>query len=270
MSGTLNIVKILLPLAAAGVLLGFAIWKKSLTKGGLVLAGALAVTIGLCGGWAGFLALAATFFFTVAAGKISGVKRERVEKELHAKTGARDAMQIFCNVFTGTLMLVLYRLTAYRGFLWAYGGAMAASLADSMASELGVLSRRPPRDILTWKPVPPGLSGGVTALGFGMSLLGAALLALLYALPKDGPGFAAFLDVTAAGFFAAVCDSALGSGVQVKYRCGVCGKLTEKPTHCDAPGTPEQGVRWMTNDAVNLCNNVLGALAALGLYALHH
>ena len=258
----------LLSLAAAASLLGFAVWRKSLTRGGLLLAGALAFVIGYCGGPSCFLAFAATFFFTVAAGKISGARRERVEQKLHAKTGARDAMQIFCNVFTGALALLLYKLTAYRGFLWAYGGAMAASLADSMASELGVLSRRPPRDILTRKRVEPGLSGGVTPLGFGMSLLGAVLLALVLALPKDGPGFEAFPSVTVSGFFAAVSDSILGSGVQVKYRCGVCGALTEKPTHCCTPGTPERGVRWMTNDIVNLCNNLLGALAALGLYAL--
>ena len=95
------------------------------------------------------------------------------------------------------------------------------------------------------------------------------MIALVYALPRSGPGFSCFLDVTCAGFFAAVCDSALGSGVQVKYRCPVCGALTEKPVHCGVPGSPEKGVRWMTNDAVNLCNNILGALAALALYALH-
>ena len=262
--------RILISLLAAAALAGLAAWRRALTRGGLLLAAALAVVIGICGGVSGFLALAATFLFTVAAGKISGAKRERAEADLHAKTGARDAAQVFCNVFTGALALLLFRLTDYRGFLWAYGGAMAASLADSMASELGVLSRRAPRDILTLKPVQAGISGGVTALGFGMSLLGAALLALTLALPKDGPGFGSFLDVTAAGFFAAVCDSALGSGVQVKYRCAVCGKLTEKPRHCGAPGTAERGVRWMTNDAVNLCNNLLGALAALGLYVIHH
>jgi uncharacterized protein (TIGR00297 family) len=260
----------LLSVLAASALAGLAAWRKALTRGGLLLAWALAVVICFCGWLSGFLALVATFVFTIAAGKISGKKRERAEKALHAKTGARDAVQVFCNVFTGALALVLCRLTAYRGFLWAYGGAMAASLADSMASELGVLSKRPPRDILTWRPVRTGLSGGVTALGFGMSALGAALVALVFALPKDGPGFAAFLDVVAAGFFAALCDSVLGSGVQVKYRCPVCGALTEKPVHCGEPGTPEQGVRWMTNDAVNLCNNLLGALAALMLYALHH
>lgn len=261
--------QVLFCLVASGALAGVALWKKALTPGGLALAGALALVICFCGGLSGYLALAATFVFTVAAGKLSGAKRERLEKKLHAKTGQRDAAQIFCNVFTGALMLLLWKLTAYRGFLWAYGGAMAASLADSLASELGVLSKKQPRDILTWKRVEPGMSGGVTALGFGMSALGAALVALMQALPADGPGFAAALDVTAAGIFAAVCDSALGSGVQVKFRCGVCGALTEKPVHCGAPGTPERGVRRMTNDAVNLCNNILGALAALGLYALH-
>ena len=261
--------QLLLCLVLSGALAGLAAWRKALTPGGLALAGALALVICYCGGIAGYLALAATFVFTVAAGKISGAWRERVEKNLHAKTGRRDAVQIFCNVFVGTAALVIWRLTGYEGFLWAYGGAMAASLADSMASELGVLSKRPPRDILTWKRVPAGLSGGVTALGFGMSVLGAALVALCFSLPGDGPGFACFLDVTAAGVFAAVCDSALGSGVQVKFRCGVCGALTEKPVHCGVAGTPERGVRWMTNDAVNLCNNLLGALAALALYALH-
>ena len=262
--------RILFSLLASAALAGLAAWRRALTRGGLLLAAILAVIIGFCGGVSGFLALAATFIFTVAAGKLSGARREGLERELHANSGARDAAQVFCNVFVGTLALLLYRLTGYSGFLWAYGGAMAASLADSMASELGILSRRAPRDILTMKPVQPGLSGGVTALGFGMSLLGAVLLSLVFALPADGPGFAAFVDVTAAGFFAAVCDSTLGSGVQVKYRCGVCGALTEKPRHCSAAGTPEQGVRFMTNDAVNLCNNLLGAAAALGLYAIHH
>lgn len=264
---------LLFSLLAATALAALAAWRRALTRGGLILAWALAVVIGYCGGLTGFLALAATFLFTIAAGKLSGKKRERAEKALHAKTGARDAMQIFCNVFTGALALVLFKLTGYLGFLWAYGGAMAASLADSMASELGVLSKRPPRDILTWKPVQAGLSGGVTAFGFAMSAIGAALVAACFAgctRAASGSFFPAFLDVTAAGFFAALCDSVLGSGVQVKFRCPECGALTEKPNHCGVPGTPETGVRFMTNDAVNLCNNVLGALAALGLYALHH
>ena len=138
--------RILLSLLAASALAGLALWRKALTPGGLALAWALALVICFCGGLFGYVALAATFVFTIAAGKLSGKRRERVEKKLHAKTGRRDAVQIFCNVFVGAAALLLWALTGYRGFLWAYGGAMAASLADSMASELGVLSGRQPRE----------------------------------------------------------------------------------------------------------------------------
>ena len=179
-----TLVRILLCLLASGALAGLALWRKALTSGGLGLAFVLALVICFCGGVSGYLALVATFVFTIAAGKLSGARPERTEKALHAKTGRRDAVQIVCNVAVGTLTLLLWRLTGYRGFLWAYGGAMAASLADSMASELGVLSKRAPRDILTWKPVETGLSGGVTALGFGMSALGAALLAIRASRPS--------------------------------------------------------------------------------------
>lgn len=254
-------------LVLSTALAGLALWKRALTRWGLVLAWLLSLVICLGGGLGGFLALAATYLFTIAAGKLSRRVRERVETRIHAKRGSRDAVQVFCNVFLGALMLLLRAITGWEGFVWAYGGAMAASLADSMASELGVLSRRQPRDILTLRPVEPGMSGGVTLLGFGASVLGAAIIGGICGGFQASAGMV--LDVTAAGTFAALGDSVLGSAAQVKYRCGVCGALTEKPRHCGAPGTAERGIPFVTNDTVNFMNNVLGALAALGLYLLH-
>lgn len=254
-------------LLAATLLALLALRKKALTRGGLMLAWLLAVVIGLCGGMGAFAALAATFLCTIIAGKLSGKTGADIGRALHAKTGRRDAQQIMCNVFVGALMLLFLALTNRRIFLWAYGGAMAASLSDSMASELGVLSRRTPRDICTLRFVEKGLSGGVTALGLGASLLGGAIIGGICALAWDGWGM--FLSIAAAGFFAAVCDSVLGSRFQAKYRCARCGALTEKPLHCDTPATLERGARFVTNDAVNFINNVIGALAAAGLYCLH-
>ena len=259
---------LLLSILLSSALAGLALWKKALTTGGLILAWVLAVIITCCGGFSAFIVLAAVFVFTIAAGKISGKVREIVERELHAKTGKRDAVQILCNVFVGALCLLLNALTRRDVFLWAYGGAMAASLADSMASELGVLSKHSPRDILTLRPVQKGLSGGVTLTGLAASLLGAVVIGGLCLLLR-GAVPAILPDVAAAGFFAAVCDSILGSALQVKYRCPVCGALTEKKKHCDAPGSPERGLPRITNDTVNFINNVLGALAAAGLYLLH-
>lgn len=253
--------KLWLTLILSTALAALAAWRRALTPAGLALAWVLALVITWCGGWVCFLALAATFVFTIAAGKISGKDRERVEKKLHAKHGRRDAVQIVCNVLVAALMCLLYGLTEEELFLAAFGGALAASLADSMASELGVLSKAPPRDICTGRPVEKGLSGGVTALGLGMSLLGAAIIGAL-CLPL-GLGWRGFAAVTLAGFAGALLDSVLGSLLQAKYRCPVCGALTERKTHCGTAGVLERGLGRVNNDLVNFLNNVTGAALAL-------
>ena len=261
--------ELLLSLLFSSALAGLALWKKALTPSALVLAWCFSCVITFCGGVPAFAVLAAVFVCTIAAGKISGKIRESVERDLHAKTGKRDAVQIVCNVLVGTCALLLFGVTKQDVFLWAYGGAMAASLADSMASELGVLSKKQPRDILSMHPVQKGISGGVTLLGLGASLVGALIIAALCLL-LHGSDAGILPDVAAAGFFAALCDSILGSAAQVKFRCPVCGTLTEKPQHCGVPGVPERGLPFVTNDTVNFVNNVLGALAASGLYLMHH
>ena len=62
--------RLLLTLLAASALAGLALWRKALTRGGLILAWALALVICFCGGLSGYLALVATFVFTIAAGKL--------------------------------------------------------------------------------------------------------------------------------------------------------------------------------------------------------
>ena len=258
--------KALLALALAAALAGFAAWRRALTPGGRALAGVLAFGIGFCGGASAFAVLAATFLFTVAAGKLSGRVGAEIGLRLHEKSGARDAVQIVCNVLVGAVALALAALTGRGVFLWCYGGAMASSLADSMASEFGVLSRRPPRDVLTRRCVTPGLSGGVTALGLGASALGAALIGGIYGALRASLPLA--LACTAAGFLAALADSVLGSCAQAKYHCPACGALTEKPVHCGIPGKLERGARWMTNDSVNFLGNLTGASIAAAGYAV--
>ena len=250
----------------ATLLAALALWRKALTLPGLALAWVCALVITYCGGAVGFAALAATFVFTIAAGKLSRDVRERVEKRIHAHRGPRNILQIFCNVFLGALMLLLRQTSKNDCFLWAYAGAMAASLSDSLASELGVLSRRPPRDILSGKIAEKGLSGAVSPLGLLCSLLGSVIIAAVCA-PFWG-GWGMFLSVAAAGFLAALFDSVLGSCAQAKYRCTVCGTLMEKPVCCYRPARLVKGFAYMTNDAVNLLNNAFGALVALGCYFL--
>lgn len=257
-----------LPLALllSTALAALAVWRRALTLSATVLAWAFSVCITYIGGVPAFLALASTFSFTMLAGKLFPNARKRAE-EINHKSGRRDAVQIICNVFIGTVCLLIYALTENEAFFIAYGAALAASLADSMASEIGVLSKKKPVDICTLAHVPAGLSGGVTALGLFSSLLGAAIVSAVFTLTA-GAGAPAFAVITAAGFLAALFDSVLGSLFQVKYRCAVCGKVTEKPLHCGQKSEITGGVRWFSNDLVNFCNNVFSAVLACLIWHL--
>ena len=243
-----------------------ALWRRAITYPGTALAWCFSVVICYCGGWVDFCALAATLVFTLVAGKISGKTREKAEIKLHAKHGRRDSVQIICNVGMSALMVLLYAVTKHDAFLCASGAALAASLADSMASELGILSKRGPRDACTFKKVQPGMSGGVSAFGFAMSGVGAAIIGAVCL--GQGRGWLFSLVIFVSGFAAAYIDSLLGSAVQAKYRCGVCGALTEKKTHCGVTGVIEKGWRFIDNDAVNFLNNLSGAVIALVLWWL--
>ena len=166
--------------------------------------------------------------------------------------------------------MALY-LVSYRSvFAVACAGVMAESLADSLASKLGPLSKRQPRDLCTGKPVPTGLSGGVTLLGTLAEALGAAVIAAIWGVGTKS--FAAALVVFAAGFLGAMIDSVLGSRLQAKFRCPVCDALTERETHCGEAGALVSGFRRITNDAVNLLSNASAlafvlAIRALGAFA---
>lgn len=253
--------ELIVALVLSSLLAALAGVQKALTPKALLLAWSCALIITFCGGVVSFAILAATFVFTVLAGKIKKSRRG-VEKKVHAKSGRRDAMQIFCNVGTGTILLLLSCLLEAPRLKLAYAAVMAASLADSLASELGILAKADPVDLCTFQKTQRGLSGGVTLWGFASSLLGAALIAGVYA--AGTPNWKHLLFITGCGFMGAFVDSILGSCLQVKYCCSVCQMLTERTTHCGQPTVRVKGFTKITNDMVNLiCNVFVGVFAAV-------
>ena len=241
------------------VLAALALWRGALTPGGTALAWALCVAVTALGGGTAFAVLAVTLLLTAAADRFAGGRAD--PNGVRRKSGSRDVFRVACNVGVAAAAMLAFGLTHQSMFRAAFCAVMAESLADSLASKLGPLSRSSPRDVCTRKPVPTGLSGGVTLIGTLAELFGAAVVAAVSAAGYRS--LRLFFVVGAAGFLGAVFDSVLGSCAQIKYRCTVCGMVTERTAHCGQPAERLRGIRWMTNDAVNLLSNAFALALAL-------
>lgn len=217
-----------------------------LSPGGLLAALAVGTLVTLGTGWAG-LALLGAFFLSSTLLTPGG--------------GRRRAVQVAANGGAAALAAVLAR--AHPAWSAAFAGALAAAAADTWSTEIGGRSRRGPRLITTGRPVPAGTSGGVTWLGSAGGAAGAAFIAAAAALLRIVPPLGAVL-AGAGGLAGGLADSLLGATLQARYRCPSCGATGESARACcGAAPVLERGLRWMTNDTVNLLATVVGAAVAL-------
>jgi uncharacterized protein (TIGR00297 family) len=198
-------------------------------------------------------------------------KRKAALDEKFSKGSQRDAGQVAANgglAGLAVLLHVIYPNAAWPW--WAFAGALAAVNADTWATELGVLSKIPPRLITTWKKVERGESGGVSVVGTLAALGGAGFIAVLAgvltAVPDTlGVTLLRIAGIAIAGLVGSLVDSLLGATVQAIYTCPKCDKLTEKyPVHsCGTPTRLKRGWKWMDNDVVNAICAFTGLLLGL-------
>ena len=245
----------------------------ALTRGG---AWAAALTGGLIFGLGGldWAILLLAFFISSSAWSRAFASRKATLTEKYAKGSQRDWGQVLANGGLGALLVVVNALYPGGAWLWvAYAGALAAVNADTWATELGVFSPSPPRLITTGTGVERGTSGGVTPLGYLAALGGSGLIAGLAGLLRANiyPAAAILVGVvTLGGLVGTTLDSILGATIQAIYYCPQCQKETERhPLHtCGTGTTLLRGYRWLDNDLVNFFCSLVGAIAALGLWAI--
>jgi uncharacterized protein (TIGR00297 family) len=231
---------------------------------GAVLTGALIVGAG------GLTWGALLIVFFVLSSLLSRLRRRRAARPAGdtAKGAIRDLGQVLANGGAATLLALTAAAWPAPGVFAAYVGALSAVTADTWASELGMLSRRPPRLLTTGRVVPPGVDGGVTALGLLASLAGgltigmaALLLAPLAAglgeptLPADRRGWLPLIGLLA-GLGGSLFDSLLGATVQA---------APARPANSAESGRP-RGWPWLDNDRVNLLASLAGAALGIALW----
>ncbi len=210
-----------------------------------------------------------TFFVSSSALSRAFRERKRTLRGIYAKGDRRDWGQVLAN---GGLAAGLAVFGAgLPGEVWpqlAFAGAVASVTADTWSTELGVLSRRPPRLVTTGRVVPRGTSGGVTVLGTLAAVMGALLIGAVSApfiKPANLPGVLGL--VAAAGLAGSLIDSLLGATLQGVYTCPRCEKQTEQHPihHCGSPTDHRRGWEWLNNDLVNLAASAAGAILAAGV-----
>jgi len=222
-------------------------------------------------GWAWGALLIAYFAASIALSRVRGAEKAQRTGDVVAKGGARDAIQVVANgglfAAAATAAAALAPESAAAGTWTAAAlGALAASAADTWATEIGSLASRPPRSILTWRPVPAGTSGGVNLIGMVAMVAGAAFVAYgARLLSIDSP----ILAVVLGGFVGAIADSVVGATLQDRRWCDTCQKSTERLIHaCGTPTRHAGGITLVDNDLVNLIATFAGAaVAALLVYS---
>jgi len=264
----------LIGLACSTGIAGMAYAKRSLSGSGFLAAVILGTVMYALGSAVWYGSLIAFFVSSTLWSKWKKHAKEEAESG-YEKTGRRDAGQVFANGGLGLLLCVAH--WAYPHPLWWYSflGVMAAVTADTWATEIGGLSRRPPRSIKTGRLVAPGTSGGVTGLGIGASLAGGLFIgivvwALLYVPGQTAPDVftaalrpAAMVGITGlAGIIGSLSDSWIGATWQQMYRCSACGREMEQTRHCSMPTMPIRGLTGWNNDVVNVVGSLVGGVSA--------
>ena len=144
----------------------------------------------------------------------------------------------------------------------------ATCLADTLASELGILSRQTPILITQpWRRVPAGTNGGVTLLGIFVSILGGGIMGLLCVAMDFLSGLPALNVARMIGFasisgmFGSLADSFLGALLQ----SSLYDEEKKLTFHANSDNLPKSaklisGMNLLTNEQVNFVSGLITAL----------
>jgi uncharacterized protein (TIGR00297 family) len=141
----------------------------------------------------------------------------------------------------------------------------ATGLADTLASELGILTPQQPVLITRpWKRVPAGCNGAITWAGTGWSVLGGVLIGMctvlmdwISGLDVAQYGVSLLLYSGLVGFLGSALDSVVGAVFQATY----WDASTKLVYHANSvrPSTAQHltGVDVLTNEQVNLVSTAM-------------
>ncbi|MBK8847336.1 MAG: DUF92 domain-containing protein [Bacteroidetes bacterium] len=229
---------------------------KLLSLSGSLTALALAFFVFGIGGLAWSVPILLFFVSGSLASKLN--KKSGVSSDAKSKR-PRDYIQVICNGGVGLVCIWCYGITANTDWYLVYLVSIAVSTADTLSSEIGIYMRRQTVHIINFKKLPTGVSGGVSLPGTLAAAVGAACIAAVGVFYLSTNYAKAFVLITTLGFAGSIADSIIGACLQAKYMH--TDTVSDVPQH---PGDKLiSGMRWMTNDMVNILANIIISLLAV-------
>ena len=234
---------------------------------GFIAATAIGCTIIFLGGIQWFILLASFLIIASITTKYRYDQKTRLRSAQENK-GARGWRNVMANGGIAILSSLGYGFTNLIIFEMMFLGAVSTAAADTLATELGLLSPNEPRLITALgQRVQRGVSGGITLLGESATVLGSfsiAIVASVIGFSGLSP-FQLFMISLISGFLGSIFDSFIGATLQSRYECPICSEETENRIHCNCLTRLKRGYAFIDNNLVNLGSTAVGALIAMGL-----
>ena len=253
-----------------------ALKKKNLSTSGTVAGVAVGFLLISCG-LRGFTLI---YFYQLGtwASRYGLALKTKYDATLQVHSISRGATQVLCTSVIACALTVWHAMEfgAERPFRMADDPVAtriscavvahhATSLADTLASELGILSAQCPFLVTQpWRSVPRGTNGGVTLAGLAFSALGGALIGLFtvfmdYLSGLEPLGYCPSLVnlATASGLLGSIIDSLVGATLQATY----WDPNQKLVYHANSikPRTVQKvcGVDLLTNEQVNFVSTAI-------------
>ncbi len=232
---------------------------KFLNFRGTVAIFLLAMVIFGLGGWKWTIPI---LVFFVLSSLISKLKRKNlaIAEKYIEKSTPRNHIQVFANGGIGGILVILNYFFPSELFYIVFVSSIAAVCADTWSTEIGTFKQAVTVNILSFKEVQQGISGGVSFPGTIGGVLGASIIAASSLLWLGLKHINYVIFIIFAGMIGNLFDSILGASLQAKYKCNVCSKITERSFHCGQNSLLIKGFKIINNDVVNFATAAIGGL----------
>tara|TARA_Y100001978_G_scaffold12267_1_gene9828 strand:- start:417 stop:1727 length:1311 start_codon:yes stop_codon:yes gene_type:complete len=184
-------------------------------------------------------------------------------KNLRESKSGRNASQVFANGGVGLVLCIFNHFYQMELIYIMFLASIAAANSDTWATEIGKLSRKRPKDIISGRSLNVGESGGITFIGLLGSMSGSFVIATVGYFLDINTSYLIILFIS--GFLGSIFDSILGSTLQSRFIL-IDGKTIKEEKEKDS--YHYSGLVSINNNSVNFLCTLSAPIFFILLYLI--